>query len=87
VFLYRTESHATLERLGLRVPDTLPDAVPTIYLVDLTDPTALFLCSRVTMHSADTIYVANAPITDIQKVLNLLLPVAQGANYIRYTTN
>ncbi len=87
VFLYRTESHATLQRLGLQVPDSLPDAVPTIYLVDLTEPTALFLCNRVAMRSGDTIYVANAPITDIQKVLNLLLPVAQGANYIRYTTN
>ena len=86
MFLYRTESRATLQRLGLPVPDSLPDAIPTIYLVDLTEPTALFLCNRVTMRSADTIYVANAPITDIQKVVNLLLPITEGANYVRYTT-
>jgi polysaccharide export outer membrane protein len=87
VFLYRTEKRATLEQFGLSVPPGLPDAIPTIYLVDLTNPTAFFLCSHVEMHSGDTIYVANAPITDIQKVLNLLVPIAQSADYVRYTTN
>ncbi len=87
MFLYRTETRATLERLGLPVPPSLPDKVPTIYLVDLTNPTAIFLCNQVSMHNGDTIYVANAPITDLQKILNLLVPAAQSANYVRYTVN
>ncbi len=87
VFLYRTEDRATLESFGLHVPESLPDKVPTIYLVDLTDPTALFLCNRVSMRSGDTIYVANAPITDLQKVLNLLLPVTESGSFVRATTN
>jgi polysaccharide export outer membrane protein len=87
MFLYRTETRATLERLGLPIPPSMPDKVPTIYLVDLTNPTAFFLCNQVSMHSGDTIYVANAPITDIQKVLNLFVPLAQSADYVRYTTN
>jgi polysaccharide export outer membrane protein len=87
MFLYRTETRATLERLGLPVPSSLPDKVPTIYLIDLTNPTAIFLCNQVSMHSGDTIYVANAPITDLQKVLNLLVPLGQTADYVRYTAN
>jgi polysaccharide biosynthesis/export protein len=87
LLLYRYETPDTLKRFGLQVPPSLPDKIPTIYLVDLTDPTGFFLCSQVTMRNSDTIYVANAPITDIQKVLNLFLPFAQSADYVRVTTN
>jgi polysaccharide export outer membrane protein len=87
LFLYRTEKRATLEQFGLQVPPGLPDKIPTIYLVDLTNPTAFFLCNRVSMRNGDTLYVANAPITDIQKVVNLLVPFAQTADYVRYITN
>jgi polysaccharide export outer membrane protein len=83
VFLYRLESRATLERLGLHVPATLPDKIPTIYMVDLTDPTGFFLTNRVMMRSNDTIYVANAPITDLQKILTVLLPFSETAGYVK----
>lgn len=86
VFLYRYETRATLEGLGLAVPGTLPEKVPTIYAVDLTSPGGFFLCNRVAMHNGDTIYVSNAPITDVQKVLNILLPFTQSANYVRTAT-
>lgn len=83
VFLYRNETHATLEKLGMQVPDSLPAKIPTIYLVDLTNPSALFFCNNVEMRNGDTIYVANAPITDLQKVVNLFLPAAEIGNFVR----
>lgn len=85
VFLYRYETHATLERLGLQVPASLSAKVPTIYAVDLTDPSGFFLCNRVAMRNGDTIYVANAPSTNLQKILNLFLPFTESANFVRTT--
>ena len=68
MFLYRYETRATLEGLGLHVPATLPDRIPTVYALDLTDASSFFLASRITMRKNDTIYVSNAPITDINRV-------------------
>ena len=87
VFLYRYETHATLEKFGLTVPDSLPAKIPTIYLVDLTNPSGFFFCNNVEMRNGDTIYVANAPITDLQKVANLFLPFAETANNVRALRN
>ncbi len=83
VFLYRTETKSALEAMGIDVASSLPAAVPTIYAIDLTDPGGFFLSNRIDMHNGDTIYVSNAPITDVQKVVNLFLPLTQGASYIR----
>jgi len=87
VFLYRYETHAALERFGLRVPPSLPVKVPTIYAIDLTDPSGFFLCNRIAMRNGDTIYVANAPSTDLTKVLNVLLPLAESASAINSATH
>jgi polysaccharide biosynthesis/export protein len=87
VFLYRYETHAALERFGLNVPPSLPAKVPTIYAIDLADPSGFFLCNRIAMRNGDTIYVANAPSTDLTKVLNVLLPLAESASAINSATH
>jgi polysaccharide export outer membrane protein len=85
IFLYRYETRATLQHLGVAVPATLPDRIPTIYALDMTDASAFFLANQIAMRNDDTIYVANAPITDINKVFTLLLPFAESASFVRTT--
>ncbi len=81
VFLYRTETKATLQKLGLTVPDSMPQNIPTIYTVDLTQPDGLFFCDELWMRNGDTIYVSNAPAVDLLKFLNILSSASfSGAN-------
>jgi polysaccharide export outer membrane protein len=81
VFLYRYETAATVARLGVAVPATAPQRIPTVYALDLTNAASFFLASRIAMRNGDTIYVSNAPVTDIGKVLNVLLPLTESASY------
>jgi polysaccharide export outer membrane protein len=76
IFLYRRETRATLEHLGLVVPPGLPDPIPTIYTVNFLDPGGFFLASSFWMRNHDTIYVSNAPIADWTKILNFLQSAA-----------
>ncbi|MDR3536955.1 MAG: polysaccharide export protein [Acetobacteraceae bacterium] len=87
VFLYRYETRATIEGLGVHVPASLPDRIPTIYALDMTDASSFFLANRIAMRNNDTIYVSNAPITDISKVFTLLLPFTESGSFVRATTN
>jgi polysaccharide export outer membrane protein len=81
VFLFREEARDTLQQIGLRVPATLGASVPTIYMIDLTDPAGLFYCNKIWMRNRDTIFVSNAPATDITKFINSVLPWTQSAFY------
>lgn len=81
VFLFREESRGTLEQIGLHVPPTLGASVPTIYMIDLTDPAGLFYCNKIWMRNRDTIFVSNAPAADITKFINSVLPWTQSAFY------
>ncbi len=87
VFLYREESRATLEQIGLHVPPGLPASIATIYMVDLTDPAGLFYCNKIWMRNGDTIFVSNAPAADLTKFINTVLPWTQSAFYARGAAN
>jgi polysaccharide export outer membrane protein len=50
--------------------------VPTVYRIDLTDPQSLFLIQNFPMADRDVLYVSNAPITEVEKFLNVLFSVA-----------
>lgn len=95
VFVIRYESASVARALpNLQSgPDLLSgkvpvDPTPVVYLLKLRDPNALFLARRFAMHNKDILYVSNAPLSDVQKVLtliNLLVsPVISGA-YISNT--
>jgi polysaccharide export outer membrane protein len=76
VFLYRTEDRATLAKLG-SVPDTMPEKMPTIYVLDLSEAAGYFYAQRMMMRNEDLLFVSNAPATDLTKFLNLVVPIAQ----------
>ena len=75
VFVIRYERPADYDQLGFRRPDTgALLLVPTIYRVNMRDPNSFFLARRFPIRNKDILYVSNAPATEVQKVVAVLLP-------------
>jgi len=72
VFIFRFESKQTLG-IFADVPATPDGRVPVIYRVDLKDPRSFFVAQSFPMENKDVLYIANAPGSELQKFLNLLL--------------
>jgi polysaccharide export outer membrane protein len=87
VFLYRYEKRTAITNLGVAVPADMPNRIPTVYALDLTNAGSFFLANRIAMRNGDTIYVSNAPITDLNKVLTLLLPLSESGSYSKAAGN
>ncbi|WP_439669971.1 hypothetical protein DAMDJJ_25415 [Cupriavidus necator] len=74
VFVFRMERRSALA--GDVVGSSESQLVPVIYRIDLRDPGNYFLARSFKMHDQDIMYVANAPIADLQKFLNVVFSVA-----------
>lgn len=72
VFLYRIEGRGTLERIGYDTTPFAGDAIPTIYLVDLRQPSGYFLAARFDVEDEDVLYIANAATVSIGKVFGFV---------------
>jgi polysaccharide export outer membrane protein len=75
VFIFRFEPKAALTWPHDPVMTTAEGMVPVIFRIDLTDPRSFFLIQSFPMENKDVLYVSNAPITEIQKSLNVLFSV------------
>ena len=73
VFVFRFEDPANLtpEQLA-KVTLTADGKAPIIYQINLRDPQSLFVVQTFPMRDKDVVYVANAPIADIQKLVNVI---------------
>jgi polysaccharide export outer membrane protein len=76
VFIFRFEPKDTLSWPREPVLTTAAGLVPTVFRIDLSDPKSLFLIQNFPMENRDVLYVSNAPITEVDKFLNVLLTVA-----------
>ncbi len=76
VFIFRFEPKDALTWPNEPVKTTDDGLVPTIYRLDLTDPQSFFRIQNFLMADKDILYVSNAPITEIEKFLNVLFTVA-----------
>jgi len=76
VFIFRFEPKDALSWPREPVLTTADGLVPTVYRIDLSDPKSLFLIQNFPMENRDVLYVSNAPITEIEKFLNVLFSVA-----------
>ena len=80
VFLLRYEPISSVRDYpGLTPAQAALDLVPVVYLINMRDPTSLFLARRFVMHDKDIVYVSNSPYSDINKVLGLLQTVTAPA--------
>lgn len=74
VFVFRYEDPQAYARIRQTPAQTDPQApataagIPVIYELNLREPQSLFAAQRFLMRDNDTIYVSNAPSTDLQKV-------------------
>jgi len=76
VFIFRFEPKGTLDWPTQPVKTTADGLVPAVYRIDMTDPESLFLIQNFPMEDRDVLYVSNAPITEVEKFLNVLFSVA-----------
>jgi polysaccharide export outer membrane protein len=76
VFVFRLEPKDALAWPHQPVTTTADGLVPVAFRIDLSDPTSFFAIQSFPIENRDILYVSNAPITEIQKFLNVLFSVA-----------
>jgi polysaccharide biosynthesis/export protein len=76
VFIFRFVPQNALDWPRQPVSVTPDNTVPVVFRVDLTDPNSFFLMQSFPIENKDVLYVSNAPVTELQKFLNLLFTVA-----------
>jgi polysaccharide biosynthesis/export protein len=77
VFLFRFESSSVVRALHAPVLATGPNGTsPVVYRLDMRNVQNFFYALRFPLDSKDVIYVANAPLTELQKVFTLINTVS-----------
>jgi polysaccharide export outer membrane protein len=72
VFIFRFEDKNALD--WGKPPQTTPDGkVPVIYQLDLKDPATFFLAQNFPVHNRDVLYVSNAPASELQKFMSIVV--------------
>jgi polysaccharide export outer membrane protein len=84
VFVYRYEDRRFLEKFGIDTKRFVYDTIPTIYHINLRDPSGMLLASGFQMRTKDVMYVANAKVVDYYKLLGL---INNTANSVSNTAN
>jgi polysaccharide biosynthesis/export protein len=87
VFIFRFEPAQALAGQSAVTTTPLPNGtVPVIYRLNLRDPRSLFIAQTFPIRDKDVLYVSNAPITDVQKVVNIifsaLLPITTAVSIV-----
>jgi polysaccharide export outer membrane protein len=72
IYIYRYEDRPFLEKLGVDLTSFTYDRIPTIYRLNLRDPSGMLLAAGFQMRSKDVMYVANAKVVDYYKLLLLI---------------
>jgi polysaccharide export outer membrane protein len=72
VFLYRGETRAVAEKLGVDVTRFPKPIVPIVYQIDLRDSSGYFLASSFSIRNKDVILVSNAASVESAKVMDHL---------------
>jgi polysaccharide export outer membrane protein len=72
IYVYRFEERQFLEKLGVDTTRFAYDRIPTIYRVNLRDPSGMLLAAGFQMRTKDVMYVANARVVDYYKLLTLI---------------
>jgi polysaccharide biosynthesis/export protein len=72
IYVYRYEERPFLEKLGVDTTRFTFERIPTIYRVNLRDPSGMLLAAGFQMRTKDVLYVANARVVDYYKLLTLI---------------
>jgi polysaccharide export outer membrane protein len=75
VFVVRYERPSEYDQLGfVRPAPNEMTQIPVIYRVNMHDPNGFFVARRFQIRNKDILYVSNAPSTNTQKMMTILLP-------------
>lgn len=72
IYIYRYEERPFLEKFGVDISRFTFNRIPTIYRLNLRDPSGMLLAAGFQMRSKDVMYVANARVVDYYKLLTLI---------------
>jgi len=72
LYVYRYEERHFLEKFGVDTTRFTLEKIPTIYRLNLRDPSGMLLASAFQMRTKDVLYVANAKVVDYYKLLLLI---------------
>jgi polysaccharide biosynthesis/export protein len=72
VYVYRHEDRGFVQKLGVDTTRFITESIPTIYHINLRDPSGMLLASAFQMRTKDVMYVANAKVVDYYKFLTLI---------------
>lgn len=72
IYVFRYEERGFLHKLGINTARFSFEMIPTIYRLNLRDPSGMLLASGFQMRSKDVLYVANAKVVDYYKLLTLI---------------
>jgi polysaccharide export outer membrane protein len=72
VFVYRYQSRELLQKFGVDTTRFTYDRIPTIYHINLRDPSGYLLAAGFQMQTKDVMFVANAKVVDYYKLLTLI---------------
>jgi polysaccharide biosynthesis/export protein len=88
IYVYRYEDRVFLEKLGVDTTRFTFERIPTIYHLNLRDPSGLLLAAGFQMRTKDVMYVANAKVVDYYKLLTLINnTTATASNTANMVTN
>jgi polysaccharide export outer membrane protein len=73
VFIFRFEDPAVFPDGGKDLPQTPEGKVPVVYRADLKNPVTFLIAQNFPVKNKDVLYVSNAPSTELQKFLNILI--------------
>jgi polysaccharide export outer membrane protein len=76
VFIFRFEEAGALDWPKKPVVTTPDNRVPVVYRMNLRDPASFLVAQNFPINNKDVLYVSNAPATELQKFLNLVLSFA-----------
>lgn len=87
VFVIRYERPQDYDQLGLTRPQPgTASQIPVIYRVNMRDPNGFFMARRFPVRNKDIVFVSNASLMDLQKVMTILLPfLGVGATAVAVT--
>jgi polysaccharide export outer membrane protein len=80
VFLYRGETRAVAQRLGIDVSKYEGPIIPIVYDVNLRDPSGYFMATKMQMRNKDVLYVANTTTIQAAKAMQFFRLVVATAN-------
>lgn len=80
IFIYRGETRAVAEQLGVDCSRFTGPIIPIIFSVNFRDPSGYFLATTFQMRNKDVLYVSNATTVEVAKVLEFTRLVTATVN-------